>query len=239
MSSIFISYARVDFEIAQLIAAELVSAGVQVWWDSHIVSGEKFSDEIRNQIDLSTFVLVLWSKAGVQSDWVRAEADLARKQGKLLQFTVDKCELPLPFSQLHTLDISQHSPARPFLASVAESGPSLLALRQIVRDHVLSRLSTGMTPTAQRSATHESKSSSSLMTHVIAGGLALPIAGVSAAAVLSACFLVMPYTPFKFDREGIWGFGFIVYLTVPPGFVFWKIFRTMYKWFLFSVKSAA
>ena len=50
-------------------------------------------------------VIVLWSQAAVKSQWVRAEADIARTAGKLAQAVVDDCTPPIPFDQQQHADL--------------------------------------------------------------------------------------------------------------------------------------
>jgi len=49
---------------------------------------------------------VLWSGEAARSQWVRAEADIAREAGTLVQVTIDGILPPLPFNQIQCADLS-------------------------------------------------------------------------------------------------------------------------------------
>ena len=48
---------------------------------------------------------MVWSESAAASQWVRAEADLARNQRKLVQTSIDGRMPPMPFDQLHFVSI--------------------------------------------------------------------------------------------------------------------------------------
>src|ERR1700678_300958 len=45
------------------------------------------------------------SARGARSDWVRSEASRARAMGKLVQLTLDKSPLPMPFDQIQCANL--------------------------------------------------------------------------------------------------------------------------------------
>jgi len=51
-------------------------------------------------------VIVLWSTEAAHSQWVRAEADMAREAGTLVQVTIDGVLPPLPFNQIQCADLT-------------------------------------------------------------------------------------------------------------------------------------
>ena len=107
MADIFISYKREDRETAEALANFLARKNYSVWWDTSLRAGESFSDVIEREIDAARKVVVLWSKASVASYWVRAEAARGLQQGKLVAASLDACNLPLPFTQIHTVPLSR------------------------------------------------------------------------------------------------------------------------------------
>lgn len=107
MYDIFISYKREDRSQAHLLAEALVAHGLKVWWDIELLPGDKFADEISAIIKKSRATIVLWSENSVKSDFVKAEASLALKNTHLIPLRLDQCDLPLPFGEIHTLDISK------------------------------------------------------------------------------------------------------------------------------------
>lgn len=105
MADVFVSYARGDQRLAQRVASHLTKAGFSVWWDTELLPHNRFATEIEDQIRTAHAVLVIWSRASTTSPWVRAEAELGRAQGKLIQVLVDECTIPLPFNQYQSADL--------------------------------------------------------------------------------------------------------------------------------------
>lgn len=107
MGDVFLSYARADRDKAERIAAEIEAAGYSVWWDRHIEGGSEFSKEIERRLDEARVVLVLWSKDGVQSHWVRDEAGIGLEAGKLVATSLDGTAPPIGFKQIHAIDMTE------------------------------------------------------------------------------------------------------------------------------------
>ena len=105
LADVFISYARADQPIARRVAKALQEIGLQVWWDADLPPDRAYSDVIEHNLEEAKAVLVLWSKASAASQWVRAEADIARNAGKLVQAQLDGIRLPLPFNQVQCADL--------------------------------------------------------------------------------------------------------------------------------------
>ncbi len=105
MSEIFISYKREERDKAHSIAEALAKRGFSVWWDIDLLPGDRFADEIGAVIENAKAAVVLWSKAAVESDFVRAEASRASDRDILIPVRLDDCKLPLPYGGLHTLDL--------------------------------------------------------------------------------------------------------------------------------------
>lgn len=138
MAKIFVSYARSTAELAQLIAATLRTAGHSVWIDDQLLSHRMFSDTIEAELNAADAVVVVWSDEAARSEWVRAEASRARKANKLVQVRFGRSALPMPFDQIHVVDLEgwkgdYEMPAwRAVLASIAavtggSGGPALKA----------------------------------------------------------------------------------------------------------------
>jgi TolB-like protein/Flp pilus assembly protein TadD len=105
VADVFVSYARADAPLAARIAEALKAAGYEVWWDSELLPHHAFAQSIEKEVRAALAVVVVWSEPAIASQWVRAEADLARSQGKLVQVSVDGSDLPLPFNQYQTVDL--------------------------------------------------------------------------------------------------------------------------------------
>jgi TolB-like protein/Flp pilus assembly protein TadD len=94
---------RSDRPIASELARALEDAGLSVWWDRHIQAGADFSAEIEREIEAARVVVVLWSEASRDSQWVRDEAAYARDRRKLIPVQLDASEPPLGFRQVQSL----------------------------------------------------------------------------------------------------------------------------------------
>jgi len=105
MADVFVSYARGDQSLAERIAQHLIAAGFTAWWDSELLPHDSFASVIQQEIQAARAVLVIWSDGGTRSQWVRAEAEFARTEGKLIQAVVDACTIPLPFNQYQAADL--------------------------------------------------------------------------------------------------------------------------------------
>ena len=106
MADVFISYSRADQAQAEKLAAALGAAGLSVWWDRHIDSGAEFSAAIERELEAAKAVVVCWSKDGVKSHWVKDEASIAARSGKLKAISFDGTPPPIGFMQFHALDLS-------------------------------------------------------------------------------------------------------------------------------------
>jgi hypothetical protein len=109
VADIFISYSKTDRDKVVLLAAYLESEGWTVWWDSSLAIGDAYRDEIMKQLATARAVIVLWTPTSVKSDFVRAEAGRAKAEGKLIPVkdAVSYGDIPLPFGEMHTEDLSK------------------------------------------------------------------------------------------------------------------------------------
>ena len=123
MADIFISYARGDRERIADLSAALEQHGWSIWWDRHIDGGSAFAQAIEAELQASGAVVVAWSRAALQSDWVKDEAAAARDQGKLVPVSLDGSVPPLGFRQYHVIDLSgwNGEPSAPALSDLRRS----------------------------------------------------------------------------------------------------------------------
>lgn len=105
MAQVFISYARSTEGEARRFAEALRAAGYGVWRDDELPAHRAYADVIEERLRAAQAVLVVWSAEAVKSQWVRAEADVARQAGTLVQLSIDGAPLPLPFSQIQCADL--------------------------------------------------------------------------------------------------------------------------------------
>jgi hypothetical protein len=99
MSDIFISYSSKDRPWVETFAKVLESHGWSVWWDRNIPTGGSFNAVIRQELGAARCAVVVWSEQSVNSEWVQAEADEAKKQDKYLPVKIDESDIPLGFTQ--------------------------------------------------------------------------------------------------------------------------------------------
>ncbi|WP_300974513.1 TIR domain-containing protein [Sphingomonas sp. LHG3406-1] len=106
-TDIFISYSRADRTVAKHLAQRFEGEGFTVWWDAALHSGETFDEVIERNLRAARAVVVLWSPRSVSSRWVRAEATLADRLGKLAPVVIEDCERPIIFQLTHTTDLTE------------------------------------------------------------------------------------------------------------------------------------
>jgi hypothetical protein len=102
---VFVSYAREDVEATGKIVGALRLEGFVVWTDANIPAGEKFLGEIQKALENSKTVLVLWSLASVDSDWVESEAREGWRQKKLLPVQIAECEPAIIYRGVQTVSL--------------------------------------------------------------------------------------------------------------------------------------
>jgi hypothetical protein len=110
MTEVFLSYSRADRPVAEAIARELQSLGVDVWWDHDLLGGDDYRHRISEILNRVRVAIVIWSRRSVESQWVISEAAAAREKKVLVPVTIDGHELPIDFRALHTTDLTAWVP---------------------------------------------------------------------------------------------------------------------------------
>jgi len=105
MGDIFVSYGRSTESRAHQVAEALRASGYSVWRDDELPAHRSYGDVIEERLRSAKAVVVVWSAEAARSQWVRAEADIAREAGTLVQITVDGTLPPLPFNQIQCADL--------------------------------------------------------------------------------------------------------------------------------------
>ena len=106
MVDVFISYSRDNKARVAEIANAVAAAGYDVWWDAELPPHRSYGDVITEKIGSAKAAIVVWSQTSAQSEWVRAEADVARNQKKLVQTAIDDVMPPLPFNQIQFAELA-------------------------------------------------------------------------------------------------------------------------------------
>lgn len=126
MVDVFISYSRNNRDRVRALADAVKALGYIVWWDDELPPHKSYGDVITEKITNARATIVCWSAEAAQSEWVRAEADLARNQKKLIQTSYDEVMPPMPFNQIQFASLSDwqgqadHSGWRKVQASLAD-----------------------------------------------------------------------------------------------------------------------
>jgi len=102
LADIFLSYAREDSAKAKLLAAALESKGWSVFWDSALLAGQDFHEEIEQEIEKAGCMIVAWSAISRKSRWVKGEATLGARRKILVPIKFDSVDPPIDFITLHT-----------------------------------------------------------------------------------------------------------------------------------------
>lgn len=106
MPDIFVSYSREDKARAQAIASALEAAGYDVFWDNEIPPGSTWADYLQTKITNAKALVVLWTAASTQSQWVREEARIGRDAKKLVPVILDGAAPPFGFGEVQAVDLS-------------------------------------------------------------------------------------------------------------------------------------
>lgn len=108
MYDIFLSYSSKDLERVRPLFDTLTAQGWVVFWDHlSIRAGKNWSVELEQAINTSRCVVVVWSQSSIQSEYVREEANFAKRRGVLLPICLDKVEPPFGFTLRQATDFSQ------------------------------------------------------------------------------------------------------------------------------------
>ena len=105
VAEVFISYAAEDRAAAEALLAALAHEGLSAWLDrERLKGGDHYPKRIGEAIAVAQAVFVLWSEHAIASEWVYAEAQRAKRQGKIVPVWLGeaRADLPLPFDALHT-----------------------------------------------------------------------------------------------------------------------------------------
>jgi len=126
MVDVFISYKREERARCERIHEKLTALGLDVWFDVRLTAGKSFDREIEGAVKGAKAVVVLWSPASVDSEWVREEAGVGKARGVLAAIRIAPCDLPFGFGTTHVEDIHE--------AEFADDHPAWLKILDRIGD---------------------------------------------------------------------------------------------------------
>ena len=105
MAQVFVSYSRADAARAQPILEALAGAGFSIA-EAGISPGVSLADTIADEIARADCIVIVWSEAAAQSQWVQREVHLAIEAwsaGKLVLVSLDDAPLPVGLRDLEAI----------------------------------------------------------------------------------------------------------------------------------------
>ncbi len=106
-TDVFVSYKAEDRARLLPLVDALEAEGFTVWWDTHIGGGAHWREDIQEHLDAAKCVIVAWTRrsVGPGGDFVRDEANRARKRGAYLPVRLDATEPPLGFGEVQAISL--------------------------------------------------------------------------------------------------------------------------------------
>jgi hypothetical protein len=134
LADIFLSYAKQDLPRVRPVINALEHKGLSVWWDRKIAPGKTFPQVIAEELKSANVVVVVWSEASVESEWVQIEATQGKRRGILIPLMIDTVSynLPLEFSLMESADLTDWDgvSTHPELGALLDSISDLLSASQ-------------------------------------------------------------------------------------------------------------
>ena len=176
---VFMSYARVDHQIADRIAASLIDADCNVWWDALLVPGDIFDEKIQEVVSTAKIIVGVLSPNSLASDWVRWELSQAITNGlhviPILTKGVEPEDLAPPLSLVHAIVLPDlEEVGLGDCASHIRRAVDVVGQRASHRKggdrEARSRLAQAATETARRARTIKHKNQSRALNKTLASG---------------------------------------------------------------------
>lgn len=101
---IFLSYAREDLVLAEKLNQTLTNAGLSVWYDRNLMPGDHYPSLIKQRLEQSKKVAVLWTATSTNKEWVYDEASSSRS--RLIPIVVDGATPPPGLGSIHAINVS-------------------------------------------------------------------------------------------------------------------------------------
>jgi hypothetical protein len=113
MTDIFISYATEDKARVRPLADALAAEGWSVFWDRKVKPGENWHRVIGRELRQARCVVVTWSRASVESEWVLEAAVEGKTRKVLIPASLDAVDIPFGFRPLQSADLTARRSAAP------------------------------------------------------------------------------------------------------------------------------
>jgi len=99
---VFISYCHSDKEFVDKLAINLVKSNIPIWLDRwELKVGDSITQKIQEMLSESDYLLMVFSKQSIESDWVKREMtvgllrEVEEKRAIILPILIEDCKLPL------------------------------------------------------------------------------------------------------------------------------------------------
>jgi hypothetical protein len=116
MADVFISFSDRDLAAAQVVQQQLLDRGTSVFLSkSSLEPGADWSEKVKQAIQQANLVLVLASRAAIQSTWVQQEIGIAiGAKRKIIPIIWDMPAADLPgwLSRYQALDLAGRTPVQ-------------------------------------------------------------------------------------------------------------------------------
>lgn len=136
-TDVFISYTRVDLDVADSLARALDAVSLRVWWDRRLLPGDDIDQVIHRVLAETTVVVAVLSPSSIASDWVMWELSQARRNGvcivPILVRGVQPDRLPSSFDSNHALVLSSEN-GQASLGPIAKRVRDLVELQPATRE---------------------------------------------------------------------------------------------------------
>jgi hypothetical protein len=107
-ADVFLSYASEDRALVDSLAEQLGDANISVWFDSDLIGGQPFRSVLKERIETTKAVVVLWTENSINSEWVNCEASIANKAKKLICLRhpdLRPSHVPPPFGEYQMVEL--------------------------------------------------------------------------------------------------------------------------------------
>lgn len=108
-NTIFISYSRKDSEYMAEFSKNLRNAGANLWSDKQILPGGLWDNSIETALESCDVIIVLISKASINSNNVMDEVSFALEENKkVIPILLEECDLPFRLRRIQFIDFTKN-----------------------------------------------------------------------------------------------------------------------------------